>query len=260
MTLEVVALDSNVEKEFLNHVNNDPLEYYWFIVDWKFNKVETKIHLAMEEDKIQGLLLTYGEKIAAIRGNREAAELLLEHLTLRNVEMTVPRDCKDLLFRKYTGGLRSEIVLMHLDKGAEKIRKVCEPVRLTEEDAEDIVTLLRGSSPGGWWEDLRVQQVSQKMNETYWIGIKSDHKLVSVGSTRFVNFGSNVGVVATDEAHRNKGYATTIVSSLVEEIFKRCDKALIHVLKDNAPAIRTYQKVGFKPYNSYFLLKDGIRI
>lgn len=42
---------------------------------------------------------------------------------------------------------------------------------------------------------------------------------------------------------------------LIEEIFKRSDKALIHVFADNHPAMNTYRKVGFRPFNSYVLIK-----
>ncbi len=58
----------------------------------------------------------------------------------------------------------------------------------------------------------------------------------------------------------NRGYATSVVSALVEEILKRSDRAMIHVLKDNHPAIRTYSKVGFKPFKSYSLVKKDTRI
>jgi predicted GNAT family acetyltransferase len=66
--------------------------------------------------------------------------------------------------------------------------------------------------------------------------------------------------VATDEQYRNRGYATSIVSALVEEILKTDQTALIHVLRDNAPAARVCSKVGFKPYETYLSLKtDFVR-
>lgn len=55
----------------------------------------------------------------------------------------------------------------------------------------------------------------------FWLGIKLEGKLVSVGNTRFVDFASNIGVVATDEYYRGREYATSIVSALVKEIWKK---------------------------------------
>lgn len=87
------------------------------------------------------------------------------------------------------------------------------------------------------------------------VGIRRDNRLVSIGSTRFADIGSNINAIATDEAYRNRGFATSIVSVLTQAILKRSPLALIHVLSDNAPAVRVYSKVGFKPYERYFLVR-----
>jgi len=81
--------------------------------------------------------------------------------------------------------------------------------------------------------------------------------LVSVGNARFdVDFATNIGVVATDEHYRGRGYATSIVSALVQEIFQRSPVALIHVIADNSPAVRAYTNVGFKPYRTYLSIRS----
>ena len=49
--------------------------------------------------------------------------------------------------------------------------------------------------------------------------------------------------------------ATSIVSALAQEILKNSSMALIHVLRDNAPAVQVYTKVGLKPYKQYFLMR-----
>jgi predicted GNAT family acetyltransferase len=46
------------------------------------------------------------------------------------------------------------------------------------------------------------------------------------------------------------------VSALVQEILKRSPIALIHVIADNAPAVRAYSKVGFKPYKTYLSIRS----
>ena len=72
------------------------------------------------------------------------------------------------------------------------------------------------------WRSVTAEEISASMRRgTLWIGIKRDGKIVSVGSTFLTEFGSNIGIVATHEANRNRGYATSIVSSLVKEILQR---------------------------------------
>lgn len=259
LALEVVNLDDNLEEKFWTHVNQDPLDYFFFILDWKFQKKMTKILLALEEGEIEGMMLIFRESLVQLRGSRGAVRTLLDHLDLEEVEMVAPKEYENLVLERYKPSIRNEIVIMHLQKGEERIMKHREPVELSVEDAEQIADLMKESYPD-WWGDMTAERVKHFMKRMFWLGIKEDDKVVSIGNTMFIDFASNIGVVATEEAHRNKGHATAILSALVEEIFRRCDTALIHVLKDNHPAIHTYEKVGFKPYKSYMLIKKAKRI
>jgi predicted GNAT family acetyltransferase len=146
------------------------------------------------------------------------------------------------------------MVLMRLNRGEEHVCLTATPVRLNVEDAEEVAALMRRCDPE-WWGETNAEQLKQRWQNVFWLGIKLQGRLVSLGNTRFVDFASNIGVVATDEHYRSRGYATSIVSALVEEILKRSPIALIHVIADNAPAVRTYSKVGFKPYKAYLSIR-----
>jgi predicted GNAT family acetyltransferase len=252
--MRVVSIQDGFEIAFWNHVSQDPLHYYFFILDWKERPEQTKIFLAMEGKKIQGLMLVYAEAIVQLRGNREAVEKLFDSVSLEKVELQAPLDCEDIVTRKYTPQIRHELVLMTLKKGEENIEIRSQPVRLGPEDAEEVTEIMRKVDPE-WWGEITAENRRESLEKNYWLGIKRDGKIVSVGNTHFTDFGSNVGVVATDERYRNMGYATSIVSALVQEILKRSSPALIHVLSENAPAIRAYSKVGYKPYRHYLLIR-----
>ena len=48
---------------------------------------------------------------------------------------------------------------------------------------------------------------------------------------------------------RNKGIGTQLISSVINAVKKaRYDHIILHVLKDNIPAIKIYQKLGFRKY------------
>jgi len=128
-------------------------------------------------------------------------------------------------------------------------------MRVGIEDAEAIADLMRMCDPE-WWGEAKAENLRKSLETTFAVGIKKDGRLVSAGYTRFVDFASNISMVATDERYRSRGYATSIVSVLVEEILKRCPIALIHVIADNAPAVRAYSKVGFKPYKTYLSIRS----
>jgi RimJ/RimL family protein N-acetyltransferase len=253
--MEVVSVADGYEHMFWNHVNRDPIDYYFFILDWTQRREQTKIFLAIDENEVLGSLLIFADSIVQFRGSREAVQKLLEYASVENVELQAPPDCEDIVCQKFKPRVRQMMVLMRLNRGEEHIHVAETPVRLDVEDAEEVVALMRRCDPE-WWGEIKAEQLRQRWLSVFWLGVKKEGKLVSVGNTRFVDFASNIGVIATDEHYRGRGYATSIVSGLVQEIFKRSPVALIHVIADNAPAVRAYSKVGFKPYKTYLSIRN----
>jgi predicted GNAT family acetyltransferase len=256
--MKIASVQDGFERVFWDVVNKDPLNYYFFIFDWTRRREQTKILLAMEHERVVGSMLQYTalgrDNIAQLRGSRKAVEQLLARVDFERVELQAPIDCEDIVLRKYTPCFKHVLVLMCLKKGEENLHVKHAPVKLSVEDAAEVVDVMRGADPE-FWGDLDVEQQKAAWKDAYMLGIRQDNKLVSIGSTRFVDIGSNVGVIATDKAYRNRGFATSIVSALAEEILKRSPPALIHVLSDNAPALRVYTKVGFKPYKQYIFVR-----
>lgn len=252
--MNVVSTENGFEETFWQTVNQDPIHYYFFILDWKQRKDKTKIFLAMDGKNVQGLMLVYADHIVQLRGTREAVEQLLDTVDLERVELQAPLECEAIVTRKYNPQVRYELVLMSMKRGEESIQIKNRPVRLGVMDAEAVGEIMRKADPA-WWGEVTTETQKESLANAFWLGIKDYQKLVSVGSTRFVDFASNIGVVATEEGYRNRGHATSIVSALVQEIFKTSPVALIHVLSDNAPAVRVYSKVGFRPYKRYLLIR-----
>lgn len=253
--MQVIALYNRWEKTFWDHVNENPLNYYHFIFDWKLRRDQTKILMAMEDDRIEGLMLIYRDCIVQLRGNREAVKMLLGLLTLEKVEVQAPLECEDLILAKYVRPMvKEEMILMSLTKGNENIQVTTPSTRLSSDDAEEVLELMRKADPS-WWGEMQLDNLRMTMREAFWLGIKQDKTVVSVGMTRLVSFASNIGVAATREEYRNRGYATSIVSELVREILTISPTAIIHVIKGNAPAIHAYSKVGFKPYKTYLSIR-----
>jgi len=256
--MKIASLDSSLEPIFWNYVNQDIPHHYFFILDWKYSRDSTKILLALKQNRIHGMMLIYRQAVAQIRGTSEAAETLLEHLDLEKVEINSLKEHESIVLKKYTPLISHELVLMTLPKGEETLYIRHPVTKLGTADAEEITSIMRQADPR-WWEETTAQGIAEGMNDRFWLGIKVNEKLVSIGNTRLTDWGSNIGVIATHEAYRNRGYATSIVSALVKEILQKSNLALIHVLSDNSPAIRAYEKVGFKPYRSYFLARAAIR-
>ena len=259
--MEVVSLNTDFEPVFWQNVNQDILHNFFFAFDWKFNRGKTKIFLALKQKRIDGMMLIYGQSIVQLRGNHEAARILLEHLDLEKVDLQAPKEHKQCVLEKYEPTWSHDLMLMVLHKGEEKLQTTHPIVKLDASDADQIAAIMRKADPE-FWNEITADQIIEGKNGVKCFGIKVNGELVSVGRTRLTK-GIDHGVghivtVATHEAHRNKGYATSIVSHSVRLIMDKMPVAVIYVLSDNPSAIKVYTKVGFEPYKTYFFVR-GIR-
>lgn len=250
--MKIVSVEDGFEQAFWNLVNQDPLNYYFFIFDWKYRRDQSRFLLSIEDQRIVGAALVYSNRVVQLRGSRKAVRLLLNSVDLERAELQAPMDCKDILLEKYRANLTHMLILMCLKKGEESLQINHAPVKLGIDDAEEIVEILRNADPE-FWRDI--DATARHWEDAYILGIKRNDKLISIGLTRLVDFGSNISAIATAEGYRNMGFATSIVSALVQEILSKSQVALIHVLSENEPAVRVYSKVGFKPYKQYVFLQ-----
>lgn len=254
--MKIAYLESALEPIFWKHVNQDIPYYYFFAFDWKYNRDQTRILLALEENQINGMMLVYRQYIVQLRGSKEAAKALLEWLDLEKVELQALQEHELYILEKYKPTTAAhKMMLMTIHKGKETPHLKHPAVKLDASDAEQTATIMKEADPE-FWGTITSQNIIDGMKSgVNWLGIKVGGKLVSVGNSRLTEYGGLIGVAATSEAHRNQGYATTIVSTLVKQILEKQPLAMIYVLSDNPSAIRAYTKVGFKLYETYFFMR-----
>ena len=80
-----------------------------------------------------------------------------------------------------------------------------------------------------------------------YLGIREAGQLVAMAGEgfRFPGY-TEISAVCTHPDHRGRGYASSLVSALIQKITKRGETPFLHVGTDNAEAIRVYEKLGFK--------------
>lgn len=256
--MEIVPLNPALESIFWTHVHQDIPHYFFFAFDWRYNKDETNILLAVTGRRIDGMMLVYKKRNVHFRGNREATRVLLEHLDLEEVELQAPKEQKHDILEKYEPTWSHELMLMVLHKGEERLHSSYPIVKLDASDAEQIATIMNKADPE-FWGRVTTDQLVEGMSSVNWIGIKVDGELASICRTRLAEGIGHIATVATCEAHRNKGYGTSLVSHSVKSMLKETSIAIIYVLSDNQPAIRVYEKVGFKPYKTYYFIRGKKR-
>nr|ADQ54420.1 GNAT family acetyltransferase [uncultured marine crenarchaeote E37-7F] len=244
-------LTPSFESLFYNHVAKDVPHYFLFIYDWKYERKNTKIWLAVEHDEIYGMMLIYKNRIVQLRGNEPIIEAFLDMIDLKMFQLHAESQYRDFILRKCHMKKEYVLQLMIVRKGEEHLSSSDIVTKLTPEWADEIAYLMRTANPE-FWDDRKKETIVSSMNRRLWMGIiMNGNTLVSVGSTHLTDFGSNIGSLATHESYLNRGYATAVASALVKEILHKNDFALVFVRKNNLPALGVYEKLGFKQYRNY---------
>ena len=66
---------------------------------------------------------------------------------------------------------------------------------------------------------------------------------------------NQIGGVYTSEHSRGKGYCKALVAELCQRVYAAGKLPTLLVRKDNSPAVRAYQAVGFSYYDEYVIVK-----
>ena len=255
--MKIAPMDEKTEPLFWQCVYSNVPEYYFFILDVKYEPAYSQVTLALDEKgRIAGMMLVYRNAMAQLRGSNEAIETLLAQLDLDKIMITTPIEYSQFkLPAQYVVKQKPRgITLMTLRKGEETPLMRHDLVKLSVNDSEDIAALMRACD-FDWLGEIDAKEIAERMSERIWLGIKAEGRLVAIGGVRIADRASIINTVATDRNFRCRGYATSIVSALLDQIMKKSSLALINVETNNAPAIRVYTKAGFKPYKKFMVTK-----
>lgn len=89
-------------------------------------------------------------------------------------------------------------------------------------------------------------------------GVLDGDRLASIGSSMVaVPEAWSIVSIETHKDFRGKGYATEVVSTLIERALKETSTVTLTVLKGNEPALRTYAKVGFRHAEDRIWVDNG---
>jgi ribosomal protein S18 acetylase RimI-like enzyme len=255
--LRLALLAGALEQNYWRVVKQDYCDYYFFVYDVLLQPERTRVFLALEGEQIVGLMLVYNDYNVQLRGCPDAVGFLLSSLGLAKAEVEAPLDSEEMVLAKYPAYKHKEkMTMMTLERGREKLDITVEPERLTCENAKELAELMRESYPL-MWSDMTAETVKVLTgpDDLVILGVRGqDGKLAAFGTAMLTDDVGLVCWLATREKYRNKGYCTSILSSLVKEGLKKADKMAIHVLEDNFGANRIYKRVGFEFYKQYFLL------
>jgi ribosomal protein S18 acetylase RimI-like enzyme len=114
-----------------------------------------------------------------------------------------------------------------------------ETVPLRADDVPEMLELVRQTDPGPFLD--RTIELGD------YVGIRRDSQLVAMAGERLHFDGwTEISGVCTAPTHRGHGMASRLVGALIAGIQHRSERAFLHVLTNNANAIRLYEELGFR--------------
>jgi len=246
--LKIVKVDENNKQCIIDSLKSDIIKHVFAFYDIQYEPEKTTMHVALRNERLEGYILAYTAldfPSVIIECTRDIAEKLMIYAPENRFIMHAPLNLLPIIKRKFLDSRHYVENWMLIKKNeatllkSKSVRKLC-----SEEDAIKLADLLstRKDRPKGtadkYWELIR------KM-PTY--GVFINNELVAyAGSFLQLPQVWMIGGVYTHPQHRSKGYATLATSAITEEALTKAEAAALFVRSDNYPAIKVYEKIGYR--------------
>jgi ribosomal protein S18 acetylase RimI-like enzyme len=206
------------------------------------------MHAAFGNRKLEGYILAYTAldfPSIILECTKDTAEKLIAYAPENHFIMHTPPNLLPTIKRKFPDAKHYVENWMLVKKGqanffkSTNVHKLC-----TEDDASMLGLLLssREEHPRG-----TVNRYKDMISSMPVYGVFVDGELVSYAGS-FIQLPQvwMIGGVYTHPNYRSKGYATIATSAVTEEALKNSEAAALFVRSDNYPAIKAYEKIGYK--------------
>jgi ribosomal protein S18 acetylase RimI-like enzyme len=246
--IRIEEISEKNEPILLEYIKSDIVKHVFAVNDIQNDPQHTTVYIAFENGDLKGYILIYTAAdvpSVILECEENVAQILFEHAPSNNFIVHAPPNLLPAIKRRFPDAKHYVEDWMLAKKDEARFFKSEFVRRLrTEEDALKLANLLLSR------KDRPLNSLKKYID---WIGrmpiygVFMEDRLVSYAGS-FIQLPQIwfIGGVYTDPEHRNKGYATLATSAITEEGLKTADAAALFVRSDNHPAIRTYEKIGYR--------------
>jgi len=240
--------DENNKQQIINFLGLDVVRHVFAFYDIQHDPKHTTMYAAFENGNLKGYILIYTAlefPSVILECETEITEKLIEYAPENRFIMHAPPNLLPVIEGRFPSAKHYIEDWMLVRKGeanffrSELVRRLC-----IEDDAYRLATLLSTREDS---QRRTIEQYVDWISKTPIYGVFTGDELVSyAGSFLQLPQVWMIGGVYTHPNHRNKGYAALATSAVTEEALKNAEAAALFVRSDNYPAIRAYEKIGYR--------------
>jgi RimJ/RimL family protein N-acetyltransferase len=248
LKLKVEKVDEKNRRRIIEYAESDVIRHVFAFYDVQYDPSHTTAYVASRKDDVLGYILIYtGTDVPSVvlECEEDAAETLIAYAPENHFIAHTTTNLLRVTKRKFPKAKDYTENWMLATKHEATFRSSRRVKRLrTEEDATMLAELLLQRKD-------RPRRLMSKYVE--WVtkmpiyGVFEKGELVSYAGS-FIQLPQvwMIGGVYTDPKHRNKGYALLATSAVTKEALRQAEAAALFVRSDNYPAIRVYERIGYR--------------
>lgn len=233
----------------------DPFPNIYLLSDIEFRDRRAQFTYSMKDGKVNGLLvrLIISEfPLFWLLGDYDTCVSLAGGISEKKFIMITDSTAFLNDFKGWSDAVIYSEYVMKLEP-SDAVSFYSDKVRLLAESDADALSLGLSEEAGDSDNQREKAIVMIRKNDLF--GYFHDYKIVSRGIVAAKSrHGWALGGMYTLEEYRGRGYATAVMSSMVEYSSRHTDNIVLFVRDDNVPAIRSYDKIGFRPVAKRFFI------
>ena len=245
--ITVKKVVENNKQLVIDSLRSDVIKHVFAFYDIQYEPEHTTMYASFENKHLKGYVLIYTAldfPSVDLECEKGIAEKLIEYAPENHFIIHVPLNLLPIIKGKFPSAKHYVEDWMLVKEGRANFFKSRHVHRLGSEDDASRLAILLSSRED---RPKRTKKYMDWISKTPIYGVSINSELVSyAGSFLQLSQVWMIGGVYTHPNHRNKGYATLATSAMTEEALKHAEAAALFVRSDNYPAIRVYEKIGYR--------------
>jgi RimJ/RimL family protein N-acetyltransferase len=247
--LTITQINKSSTPQTLDTLRKDVIKHVFAYYDLQHEPEHTTVYAAYESNKqLKGYILIYTAldwTSVILESDEEAAEKLIIHAPENHFVTHTSPNLLSIVKSRFPNEKHYVEDWMTIKKRETKPIKTENTRKLqTKTDAKKLARLLSTRKDR---KNTDTNKHFEMITKHPTFGVFINNKLVAYAGS-FIQLPQvwMIGGVYTNPAYRNKGYATQATFAITREALTNAETAALFVRSDNYPAIKAYEKIGYK--------------